>query len=87
MPDEVSHLLLTYLALKHPKLKSLKGLSSRWDAAATYFFTLLPDMGNALMAVLLAVFMAENDLPFAAGPHAMENDAVWHAFNDVRFIY
>lgn len=87
MPDEISHLLLTYLALKHPRLKSLEGPSSRWDVAATYFFTLLPDLGNALMAVLLAAFMASHSLPVVMGPRAMENEAVWQAFNDLRVVY
>jgi hypothetical protein len=68
MPDEVSHILWTYLVLKHPKVRE-KIHSSR-DVTATYFFTILPDLGNLVLIVVALWVMVSNNLPVVMGPAA-----------------
>lgn len=88
MPDEVSHLLWTYLALKHPRLKEFKDFQSRRGVAAAYFFTLLPDLANLTLILVFLWVMVSNNLPLVAGPEALNYPQVQEVFNSpIRSIY
>jgi len=87
MPDEISHLIWAYLMLKHPKISSHPSFQKKRDILATYFFAILPDLGNLLMLILLLGFMRYNNIQSSIGPGAMENPTVQDAFTSVRVIY
>lgn len=70
MADEISHILWTYLALKHPRLKNKKEFLGRRNTAATYFFTGFPDIGNLILIFLAFWAMYSNGLPIVFGHHA-----------------
>ncbi|VVB51871.1 Uncharacterised protein [uncultured archaeon] len=70
MPDEISHLLWTYLLLKHPRIRSMKDFATRRGRIAFYFFTFLPDLGNLTLILTAAWIMTSNGLPFMPGPSA-----------------
>jgi hypothetical protein len=63
MPDEISHLVWTYLLLKHPKLREKLRIKTRKETIITYLSSILPDLGNLLMAVLLLNFTAAHNIP------------------------
>lgn len=83
MPDEVSHLVLTYLALKHPRLKKLRDFQSAKGVLATYLFAVLPDLGNLAMILILLGIMVSNNLPIAMGHGALEYPQVREAHDGV----
>jgi len=70
MPDEISHILWTYLILKHPRLSNRKEFKGRKNAAATYFFSVFPDIGNLILIFLALWVISSNGLPMVFGHHA-----------------
>lgn len=88
MPDEVSHLLWTYLLLKHPRIKNMRDFQTLKGVILTYVFGVLPDVGNLLMMLLLMNFMTSNNIPSTMGPEAINNPQVHEFFySSLKPIY
>jgi len=76
MPDEISHLLWTYLALKHPSVKNKPDFKTARGKLAMYFFSMLPDLGNLIMLLILMTVLESQGLPLVMGPDAVHNPQV-----------
>ena len=88
MPDEISHILWTYLLLAHPRIEGIRDMRGWRGKAATYFFAILPDLWNLGMILGLVWIMQSNSLPLVMGPAAMQYPQVREAFSGTfRNIY
>lgn len=88
MPDEISHILWTYLLIQHPRVKAMRDLQSARGVISTYVFGVLPDVGNLIMMLLLVNYMAYNNIAPVVGPAALNNPEVRDFFyNSVKPVY
>ena len=88
MPDEISHLLWTYLLLKHPRIQTIKELQSKKNIIATYFFTILPDLSNLALIIAGIWVMIANGIPLVPGPSSVAYPEVREVFNGpLRNVY